>query len=50
MILVLHNVTSTQRLVDTARLAFQNDVMFVVTKAGGNSRSGRRSGGVETSL
>lgn len=37
MILVLHNVTSTQRLVDTARLAFQNDVMFVVTKAGGTA-------------
>ncbi|MGC9104855.1 MAG: RecB-family nuclease [Thermoprotei archaeon] len=37
MILVLHNVTSTQRLVDTARLAFQNGVMFVVTKVGGTA-------------
>ncbi len=37
MILVLHNVTSTQRLIDTARIAFDNDAMFVVTKPGGTA-------------
>lgn len=37
MILVLHNVTSTQRLVDTAKIAFDNDAMFVVTKPGGTA-------------